>query len=113
MLKLIHNSAEYLKKATDFQPEIGIVLGTGLGGLVNEIKAEKSISYKEIPNFPVSTVEGHQGELIFGLLGNKKVIAIMTAEIPYNLNLVSALFLLFKLFILFSIFFYNIQCNDI
>ena len=76
MLKLIHNSAEYLKKATDFLPEIGIVLGTGLGGLVNEIKAEKSISYKEIPNFPVSTVEGHQGELIFGLLGNKKVIAM-------------------------------------
>ena len=76
MLKLIHNSADYLKKATDFQPEIGIVLGTGLGGLVNEIKIEKSISYKDIPNFPVSTVEGHQGKLIFGLLGNKKVIAM-------------------------------------
>lgn len=76
MLKLIHNCAEYLKKATDFQPEIGIVLGTGLGGLVNEIKIEKSISYKDIPNFPISTVEGHQGKLIFGLLGNKKVIAM-------------------------------------
>ena len=76
MLELIHNSVEYLKKATDFQPEIGIVLGTGLGGLVDEIKTEKSISYKDIPNFPVSTVEGHQGKLIFGLLGNKKVIAM-------------------------------------
>ena len=76
MLKLIHKSVEYLKKVTDFQPEIGIILGTGLGGLVDEIKTEKSISYKEIPNFPVSTVEGHQGKLIFGLLGNKKVIAM-------------------------------------
>ena len=76
MLKLIHKSVEYLKKVTDFQPEIGIILGTGLGGLVDEIKTEKSISYKDIPNFPVSTVEGHQGKLIFGLLGNKKVIAM-------------------------------------
>ena len=76
MLKLIHKSVEYLKKVTDFQPEIGIILGTGLGGLVDEIKTEKSITYKEIPNFPVSTVEGHQGKLIFGLLGNKKVIAM-------------------------------------
>tara|TARA_Y100000768_G_scaffold388752_1_gene386833 strand:+ start:1111 stop:1923 length:813 start_codon:yes stop_codon:yes gene_type:complete len=76
MLKLIHNSVEYLKKVTDFKPEIGIILGTGLGGLVDEIKREKSISYKDIPNFPVSTVEGHQGKLIFGLLGNKKVIAM-------------------------------------
>ena len=76
MLKLIHNSVEYLKKVTDFEPEIGIILGTGLGGLVDEIKTEKSISYKDIPNFPVSTVEGHQGKLIFGLLGNKKVIAM-------------------------------------
>ena len=76
MLKLIHDSVEYLKKVTDFEPEIGIILGTGLGGLVDEIKTEKSISYKDIPNFPVSTVEGHQGKLIFGLLGNKKVIAM-------------------------------------
>ena len=76
MLKLIHESVEYLKKITDFEPEIGIILGTGLGGLVDEIKTEKSISYKDIPNFPVSTVEGHQGKLIFGLLGNKKVIAM-------------------------------------
>ena len=76
MLKLIHNSVEYLKKVADFQPEIGIILGTGLGGLVDEIKIEKSIPYKDIPNFPVSTVEGHQGKLIFGLLGSKKVIAM-------------------------------------
>jgi len=76
MLNLIHNSVEYLKKVTDSEPEIGIILGTGLGGLVNEIKIEKSISYKDIPNFPVSTVEGHQGKLIFGLLGDKKVIAM-------------------------------------
>ena len=52
MLKLIHESVEYLKKITDFEPEIGIILGTGLGGLVDEIKTEKSISYKKIsPTF--------------------------------------------------------------
>ena len=52
MLKLIHNSVEYLNKVSNYEPEIGIILGTGLGGLVDEIKIEKSIPYKDIPNFP-------------------------------------------------------------
>lgn len=65
-----------LEKTNKFQPEVGIILGTGLGGLVKEINAEFEIPYEEIPNFPVSTVEGHSGRLIFGELGGKKVMAM-------------------------------------
>lgn len=65
-----------LSKTNNFNPQFGIILGTGLGGLVNEIKIEYSIPYNEIPNFPVSTVEGHSGKLIFGELGGKKVMAM-------------------------------------
>jgi len=65
-----------LEKTNNFRPEVGIILGTGLGGLVKEIKAEYVIPYEEIPNFPISTVEGHSGKLIFGELGGKKVMAM-------------------------------------
>ena len=65
-----------LEKTNNFRPEVGIILGTGLGGLVKEIKAEHVIPYEEIPNFPISTVEGHSGKLIFGELGGKKVMAM-------------------------------------
>ncbi len=58
------------------KPEVGIILGTGLGGLVDEIDIEHSISYEDIPNFPISTVEGHSGRLIFGKLGGKVVVAM-------------------------------------
>jgi purine-nucleoside phosphorylase len=64
------------EKTNNFSPQVGIILGTGLGGLVSEITVEHAISYNEIPNFPVSTVEGHSGKLIFGELGGKKVIAM-------------------------------------
>jgi purine-nucleoside phosphorylase len=76
MLKIINETANYLKDKTSFSPEIGIILGTGLGGLVNDIDIEHSISYEDIPNFPVSTVEGHTGRLIFGKLGDKAVVAM-------------------------------------
>ena len=76
MLATINNTANLIKEKTNFSPEIGIILGTGLGGLVNEIEADHILSYEEIPNFPVSTVEGHSGKLIFGTLGGKKVIAL-------------------------------------
>lgn len=65
-----------LDKTSGFRPEVGIILGTGLGGLVKEISAEFVLPYEEIPNFPVSTVEGHSGKLIFGELGGKKVMAM-------------------------------------
>lgn len=65
-----------LKQSENFNPSIGIILGTGLGGLVKEIKAEYVIPYLNIPGFPLSTVEGHQGKLILGTLGGKKVLAM-------------------------------------
>ena len=58
------------------QPPIGIILGTGLGGLAREIQQEVVVDYEHIPYFPVSTVESHHGKLIFGTLGNKKVVAM-------------------------------------
>ena len=77
MIELIKSSAAYIKeRVAGFEPEVGIILGTGLGGLVNHIEIAHSIPYNEIPNFPVSTVEGHAGRLIFGVLGGKKVVAM-------------------------------------
>ena len=76
MLRKIKQSAEFLQKETNYNPAVGIILGTGLGGLVNEIKIDYSISYEDIPNFPLSTVEGHSGRLIFGRLGGKQVVAM-------------------------------------
>lgn len=76
MLEEIKLTATFLKNKTKFNPEIGIILGTGLGGLVKEINIEQTIPYEEIPGFPVSTVEGHSGKLILGELGGKKVMAM-------------------------------------
>ena len=72
MLLQIKETANFLAKKTNEKPEVGIILGTGLGGLVEEIEINHSISYQDIPNFPVSTVEGHSGRLIFGKLFFKK-----------------------------------------
>ena len=76
MLTKIKGAAEYIQAKTGFSPETGIILGTGLGGLVDEIEISFSLPYESIPHFPVSTVEGHHGKLIFGKLGNKKVVAM-------------------------------------
>ena len=76
MLKKITEAAEYISARVKMTPEIGIVLGTGLGGLVNEIEVETKIHYSKIPNFALSTVESHSGQLIFGKLGNKNVVAM-------------------------------------
>lgn len=76
MLQTIKETASFISNKTKFNPEIGIILGTGLGGLVSEIEIENTIPYNEIPNFPVSTVEGHSGRLILGTLGNKNVVAM-------------------------------------
>ena len=76
MLQTIKETASFISNKTKFNPEIGIILGTGLGGLVSEIDIQHSIPYNEIPNFPVSTVEGHSGRLIFGTLSNKNVVAM-------------------------------------
>ncbi len=77
MLQALEESIKYLKsKIGDFSPEVGIILGTGLGDLVNEISVEHSVMYSSIPNFPISTLEFHSGKLIFGLLRGKKVVAM-------------------------------------
>lgn len=76
MLNKIKETAKFLSDKVNGEYEIGIILGTGLGNLANEIEAEFTFPYEEIPNFPVSTVEGHSGQLIFGTLGGKKVVAL-------------------------------------
>lgn len=76
MLQQFKETAAYIQSKINIQPEIGIILGTGLGGLVKEITIKHTIPYEEIPNFPVSTVEGHSGKLIFGELGGKQVVAM-------------------------------------
>lgn len=76
MLAQFKQSVEYIQSKTKVQPSIGIILGTGLGGLVKEIKVIDEIPYQDIPNFPVSTVESHSGKLIFGELGGKQVVAM-------------------------------------
>lgn len=74
--KRIDTAAEYIKSKSGFEPEIGIILGTGLGSLGDQIEAVSIIDYSEIPEFPVSTVFGHAGRLIMGWLEGKKVIAM-------------------------------------
>ena len=76
MLEKIQETAAYLKGKMHTSPETAIILGTGLGSLANEITEKYEIKYSDIPNFPVSTVEGHSGKLIFGKLGNKDIMAM-------------------------------------
>jgi purine-nucleoside phosphorylase len=72
----VAETVQFLENHEIDKPEIGIILGTGLGGLVEEIEIDKIIDYAEVPNFPVSTVESHKGKLIYGLLKGKKVLAM-------------------------------------
>lgn len=77
MLESIEKTTAYIKsRIGDFEPEVGIILGTGLGGLVREIEVEKQLMYSNIPDFPISTLEFHSGKLIFGMLSGKKVVAM-------------------------------------
>ena len=76
MIKYIEETVDYLKQKGFEKPEIGIILGTGLGQLINEIDIIKEVSYNHIPNFPTATVEFHKGKLIYGKLENKKVIVM-------------------------------------
>lgn len=72
----INESLEVIKSVTDKNYEVGIILGTGLGGLVSEIEVEHELEYSKIPHFPLSTVESHHGKLIFGNLSGKDVVAM-------------------------------------
>lgn len=72
----IDKAVEAIQKDAPFAPEFGIILGTGLGGLVEKIEIQAEIPYETIPDFPVSTVESHKGRLIFGLLSGRQVVAM-------------------------------------
>ena len=76
MLEISKRTAHFLNSIQTIEPKIGIILGTGLGGLINEINPVKIIDYTDIPEFPVSTVQGHHGRLIFGTVKNVPVMAM-------------------------------------
>ena len=76
IIDYVRETAAYLKGKMHTSPETAIILGTGLGSLANEITEKYEIKYSDIPNFPISTVEGHSGKLIFGKLGNKDIMAM-------------------------------------
>jgi purine-nucleoside phosphorylase len=76
MLEKIKETTEFLKKKGIVNPEAGLILGTGLGGLSSKINIQVEIDYKDIPNFPLSTVEGHAGKLIYGKFGGKNIVAM-------------------------------------
>ena len=76
MMHLIEETTDYLKEKGFETPEIGIILGTGLGQLIDHIEVIKEVSYNHIPNFPTATVEFHKGKLVYGILEGKKVIVM-------------------------------------
>ena len=76
MWELVQEAVEFIKGKTNSIPEYGVVLGSGLGNFIKDINVEITLPYTEIPNFPVSTVMGHKGALIFGTIGDKKVVAM-------------------------------------
>ncbi len=77
MKKYIQESAKFLKQRGFDKPEIGIILGTGLGQIIDKVAIEAEMSYNHIPNFPTATVEFHKGKLIYGTLAGKKVILML------------------------------------
>ena len=76
MYEKIQETASWLKARMTTNPKTAIILGTGLGQLASEITDSYEFAYKDIPNFPLSTVEGHSGKLIFGKLGDKDIMAM-------------------------------------
>ncbi|UQD56227.1 purine-nucleoside phosphorylase [Flavobacterium sp. K5-23] len=76
MWEQVQETVSYIKAITNFTPEYGVILGSGLGSFTDDMDIEFTIPYNEIPNFPVSTVLGHKGALVFGTMGNKKIVAM-------------------------------------
>ena len=76
MWEQVQETVSYIKEKTNFTPEYGVILGSGLGSFTDDMKIEFTLPYGEIPNFPVSTVQGHKGALVFGTIGTKKVVAM-------------------------------------
>ena len=84
MLAKINETATYLKGKMQRFPKVGIILGTGLGELASQITEKQEIEYQTIPNFPVSTVEGHSGKLIIGKLGTTEVLGMQRRFLYYE-----------------------------
>jgi len=76
MWEQVQETVSFIKEKTNFTPEYGVILGSGLGSFTDDIQIEFTLPYNEIPNFPVSTVQGHKGALVFGTIGDKKVVAM-------------------------------------
>lgn len=76
MWEQVQETVDYIQDKTNFSPEYGVILGSGLGGFTDDIEVEYILPYSEIPNFPVSTVQGHKGALVFGNINGKKVVAM-------------------------------------
>jgi purine-nucleoside phosphorylase len=76
MWEQVQETVSFIKEKTNFTPEYGVILGSGLGSFTDDIQIEFTLPYAEIPNFPVSTVQGHKGALVFGTIGTKKVVAM-------------------------------------
>jgi purine-nucleoside phosphorylase len=76
MWEQVQETVSFIKEKTNFTPEYGVILGSGLGSFTDDIQIEFTLPYTEIPNFPVSTVQGHKGALVFGTIGSKKVVAM-------------------------------------
>lgn len=97
----VDETVRFLKKSIKESPEIAIILGTGLSALGNKIKAKRAIAYRKIPHFPVSTVPGHKGELVFGRIAERRVVVMegrfhyyegySAQEITYPLRVMRAL----------------------
>jgi purine-nucleoside phosphorylase len=78
----IHEAIDFIRSKSLINPTVGVVLGSGLGGFINYVDIDQEISYSDIPHFPESTVEGHQGKLILGKIGNKAIV-IMSGRFHY------------------------------
>lgn len=76
LFEKVNETVEFLMGKTKYRPKIAVVLGSGLGDLVNYITGQEEVDYEEIPNFPVSTVAGHAGKLVFGKIGGVEVVAM-------------------------------------
>ncbi|MNX51907.1 Purine nucleoside phosphorylase 1 [compost metagenome] len=76
MWEKVQETVSYIKNRTNFSPEYGVILGSGLGSFTDDMQVAFTLPYDEIPNFPVSTVQGHKGALVFGTIGDKKVVAM-------------------------------------
>ena len=81
MLAKIQETASFIKERMHTHPETAIILGTGLGKLADEITDTYSLDYADIPHFPISTVEGHKGRLLFGKLGGRDIMACRDVSI--------------------------------